>query len=161
MARIRQYPPEKDSVRAREERKGQALTERKVKNRDELDARVRRYVRKTMAEYEQERGFGPPDPPPSPPSFRPTGPPEPRNPLGNVGPSGPLDMDLSGTPHTVTEDPQAGRPVGDRFDSMAADISAGNSSISDIKDAFDKRQVRKRLRSIASDVDIDTRSRRR
>ena len=76
---------------------------------------------------------------------------------------------------TVTEDPQPVTPgtegdwrkgkrdsdIRDRYDSMAEDIAAGNSSISDIKDAFDKRQVRKRLQSIASDVDIDTRSRRR
>ena len=76
---------------------------------------------------------------------------------------------------TVTKDPQPVTPgtEGDwkkgmrdsdiryEYDSMAADIAAGRSSISDIKDRQDKRQVQKRLERIASDVDIDTRSRRR
>ena len=154
MARIRQYPPEKDSVRAREERKGQALTERKVKNRDELDAKVRRYVGETGKKIKTFIS---------------------EMPTSYVMRELDRIKEKRRTGPTVTEDPQPLTPgtegdwrkgkrdsdIRDRYDSMAEDIAAGNSSISDIKDAFDKRQVRKRLRSIASDVDIDTRSRRR
>jgi hypothetical protein len=154
MARIRQYPPEKDSVRAREERKGQALTERKVKNRDELDAKVRRYVGETGKKIKTFIS---------------------EMPTSYVMRELDRIKEKGRTGPTVTEDPQPLTPgtegdwrkgkrdsdIRDRYDSMAEDIAAGNSSISDIKDAFDKRQVRKRLRSIASDVDIDTRSRRR